>query len=441
MRDLPVGWRAEPLGAVADIRASNVDKHSRFGELPVRLCNYLDVYQEDYLGAEHLFVAGTATNAEVAKFGLRPGDVIVTKDSETPYDIGVAAVIESGPKNLVCGYHLAILRPISRLNPVWLAKQFASPQIKGYLAAQATGTTRYGLSNATLSNLRVPVPAREEQDGVVKVLQTADEAIRLTEELIAKLERLKQGLLHDLLTRGIDENGQLRDRKRHPEQFKASPLGWIPIDWEVKTLVDTAKPGKEGFDDGDWIETPYITSDGIRLVQTGNIGVGDFLDKPDRRRFISERSFRTLRCKWVNPGDILICRLADPIGRACVVPEVIGACVTAVDCTIYRPDPMTTDRRFALHWLNSNRSLAVAADVAGGSTRQRISRRNLGLLPFPQPGIDEQRRISAYLDALGAHVQQEATEVAKLKALRQGLAEDLLSGRIRVTKLLRGHAA
>jgi len=93
MRSLPSGWREEPLSAVADIRVSNVDKHLRPGEVRVRLCNYLDAYQEDYLDDAHDFTEGTATSDEITKFGLRGGDVVVTKDSETPFDIGVAAVI------------------------------------------------------------------------------------------------------------------------------------------------------------------------------------------------------------------------------------------------------------------------------------------------------------------------------------------------------------
>src|SRR5467141_159092 len=210
MPELPKGWREEPLGEVAAVRVSNVDKKSRPFEIPVRLCNYLDAYREDYLDESHPYMAATATPSELTRFGLRPGDVIVTKDSETPDDIGVAAVIEAAPDNLVCGYHLAIVRPTAQLNPVWLAKQFGTIRVRRYLAARATGSTRYGLSNATLGNVPMFVPLREEQDGIVEVLRTLDVAIRCNEQLTAKLHKLKQGLVHDLLTRGIDENSAVR---------------------------------------------------------------------------------------------------------------------------------------------------------------------------------------------------------------------------------------
>ncbi|MCA9605139.1 MAG: restriction endonuclease subunit S, partial [Myxococcales bacterium] len=186
-------------------------------------------------------------------------------------------------------------------------------------------------------------------------------------------------------------------------------------------------PGKTGFDDGDWIESPYITEIGIRLIQTGNIGTGQFLDKSDRARFISDQTFRVLNCKWVHPGDILICRLADPIGRACRVPAFVGDSITAVDCTIYRPDPDVVDPQFALHWLNSRWNLKKAEDIAGGSTRQRISRGNLGTLPVPTPPLPEQRRIAEILDTVDEAIQKTEEVIAKLKELKQGLLHDLLT--------------
>lgn len=197
--------------------------------------------------------------------------------------------------------------------------------------------------------------------------------------------------------------------------------------WQSVLLKGTALPGKEGFDDGDWIEAPYITDSGIRLLQTGNIGIGEFFDKTSNRKFISQRSFDELRCKWVNPGDVLICRLADPIGRACRVPDEVGPSVTAVDCTIYRTDPTVADSGFMLHKLNSRAQLAVAGDVAGGSTRQRISRGNLGALEFQLPPLPEQRRIAEILDTLDEAIRKTEQVIKKLQQMKQGLLHDLLT--------------
>ena len=200
-----------------------------------------------------------------------------------------------------------------------------------------------------------------------------------------------------------------------------------PSGWRYLQLVQTAYPGETGFNDGDWIEAPFITTSGIRLIQTGNVGLGEFLEKPETKKFISEGTFQILGCKWVHPGDILICRLADPIGRACVVPANVGNSITAVDCTIYRPLPEVADRRFMLHWLNSAQHLKAASDIAGGSTRQRISRSHLGALEVLLPPIPEQRRIAAVLDTVEEAITKTEVVIAKLKQVRAGLLHDLLT--------------
>lgn len=200
-----------------------------------------------------------------------------------------------------------------------------------------------------------------------------------------------------------------------------------PSGWSLAQLSSTALPGRDGFTDGDWIESPYITDSGIRLIQTGNIGVGEFLDKLTTKKFISKHSFRLLGCKWVRPGDLLICRMADPIGRACMVPNYVGDSITAVDCTIYRPSPDMANASYMLHRLNSAEQLRKAADIAGGSTRQRISRNNLGAMVVPLPPLPEQRRIAEILDTLDEAIRKTEKVIAKLQQMKQGLLHDLLT--------------
>jgi len=188
----PVLWHEETLSAAAEVRISSVDKHWRPGEIPVKLCNYLDAYENDYLEADHEFMDGTATHHELVSFGLRPGDVVVTKDSETPDDIGIAAVLDDAPPTLVCGYHLAIVRPRPSVNSVWLMKVFNSDRVRRHLAQRATGSTRYGLSRSALAGLPVPMPPRPEQDCAAEILRCLDQAIAGTERLLAKLELMKK---------------------------------------------------------------------------------------------------------------------------------------------------------------------------------------------------------------------------------------------------------
>ena len=145
------------------------------------------------------------------------------------------------------------------------------------------------------------------------------------------------------------------------------------------------------FCDGDWIESKDQSDSGIRLIQTGNVGIGDFLNKGERSRFISENTFARLNCTEVLEGDILISRLPDPIGRACIVPGNLGKSITAVDCTIIRlKDTMLPN--FLIAYTKTSVYMAQIDSFTTGSTRKRISRGNLGSIAVPVPEIELQRR-------------------------------------------------
>jgi len=223
----------------ADIRFSNVNKVSQPGETPVRLCNYIDVYNKDYICADMDFMHATATPSEIDRFGLQVGDVIITKDSETPDDIGIPAVVDSTAPDLICGYHLALIRPDQDLvDPTFLSKQLGHHRMARYFGQQANGTTRYGLSTSAIANALLDLPNLADQRSASTLIRLMDEALAKTEAVITKLKQVRSGLLHDLLSYGIDEQGRVRDPCAHPEQFKDSSLGTIPKIWNVRTLRD-----------------------------------------------------------------------------------------------------------------------------------------------------------------------------------------------------------
>jgi type I restriction enzyme S subunit len=163
--------------------------------------------------------------------------------------------------------------------------------------------------------------------------------------------------------------------------------------WKKILLKDAC----EVFADGDWIESKDQSTDGIRLIQTGNIGFGYFKDKEDKSRYISEETFFRLKCTEILPGDLLVSRLPDPVGKSCIIPEINSKMITGVDCTIIRPkDNLSSE--FLCYYQMSNQYLNDVQSGISGSTRQRISRKNLGLIEIPLPPLPEQQRIVAILD-------------------------------------------
>ena len=164
--------------------------------------------------------------------------------------------------------------------------------------------------------------------------------------------------------------------------------------WLTKTLGDVC----EVFADGDWVESKDQSSEGIRLIQTGNVGEGVFKDRVEKARYISEATFKRLRCTEIVEGDCLVSRLPDPVGRSCILPYTDGRMITAVDCTILRFNPKQLLPTFFNFYSQSDDYLTAVAKECTGTTRNRISRSNLGKTPIPAPPLAEQQRIVGLLD-------------------------------------------
>ena len=199
--------------------------------------------------------------------------------------------------------------------------------------------------------------------------------------------------------------------------YKPSGIPWLgelPDHWEPMKIQHLAESATNSFTDGDWIESPYITTEGIRLIQTGNIGVGSFVEKGFR--YISDVTFDELNCTEVNPGDILICRLGEPVARACAAPDLESRMITSVDvCIVKTRDNL--NQKFAIYAMSSHPYLTWVNSLVRGSTRDRISRSMLGKFAIPFPPPDEQASIVRFLDHADEQIQRYIAGKERLIAL------------------------
>jgi len=202
---IPGKWGLQHLEKCAEVLFSNVDKKMDEKENPVLLCNYTDVYYNDYISEKLDFMKATAKAAEIKKYSLKKGDVIITKDSETPDDIAVPAFVSEKLDNVLCGYHLALIRPDRKiLLGEYLSKLFQLQTYRYYFFTLANGVTRFGLTTqATLQSL-IPLPSITEQRKIATVLTTCDKEIDLLSQKLEALKQQKKGLMQKLLT------GQIR---------------------------------------------------------------------------------------------------------------------------------------------------------------------------------------------------------------------------------------
>ena len=193
-------WREVDLEAVANIIVSNVDKKSNDGEHPIRLCNYTDVYKCDTIDPSQDFMRATATPAQIKKFGLKAGDVVITKDSETADDIAMPTYVRETADDLVCGYHLAIVRPRFEIDGQFLKFFFELPHTRYYFGTRANGATRFGLTIGGIQGAKLKLPPLEEQRRIASVIVESEIEIAAISADIEKLRTEKKVLMQQLLT-------------------------------------------------------------------------------------------------------------------------------------------------------------------------------------------------------------------------------------------------
>lgn len=181
-------WKRVPLKSVASVIASSVDKKFYSGEPIVAICNYVHVYHNRFLDATLNYDKGSASKSEIERFQLKLGDIVITKDSEEASDIGVAACVIEEMEDLICGYHLAIIRPDrTKVDPTYLSALFSLHGTRKHFATQANGVTRFGLQIKTIEDLELSLPPLEEQQEIAKVILSGE---RISRSIVRNLAHL-----------------------------------------------------------------------------------------------------------------------------------------------------------------------------------------------------------------------------------------------------------
>lgn len=296
------------------------------------------------------------------------------------------------------------------------------------LRARSSGGGRGGLSKAILERIPLRLPSVREQAVISRILDTVDDEIVVTERLIAKLEHVKQGLLHDLLTRGIDDNDMLRDPIRQPSGFADTVLGQLPTAWRVIPLAECVKHNAP-ITYGIVQAGPHVVG-GIPYVRTGDMA-GDELRRDDLL-CTSQRVADAYKRSTVREGEI-VCAIRATVGKVLPVPaELDGANLTQGTARI-SPRP-SVHPGFLLWALRSQRVQRQFSLAVKGTTSAEITLAALRDLPIPVPcSPEEQQAIADRMSTVDVRISVERNSLDALVQLKQGLMDDLLTGRVRVT--------
>ncbi|MCH7377038.1 restriction endonuclease subunit S [Aeromonas sp. MR19] len=271
-----------------------------------------------------------------------------------------------------------------------------------------------------------------EQSMIAQVLDTLDTAIHQTEAIIAKLKAVKQGLLHDLLTRGIDANGELRPPQAEaPHRYKPSPLGWIPQEWDVVTLESVSKTVTSGS--RDWAR--FYADSGALFVRIGNLTREHINFRYESTMYVRPPRNADGQRTRLESGDILISITAD-LGIVGVVPDGLGEAYINQHIALVRPDLDAVNSRFVGHYLAGPIAQTYISKLNDAGAKAGLNLPTIRGLVTAKPLRTEQDLIATRLDEIDNRIQNATTESAKLRELKAGLMDDLLTGRVRVTPLL-----
>lgn len=430
LRDMPRGWRQARLKHLAAVMPSNVDKKTSDDEASVRLCNYVDVYYHEVVSPDLDFMSATATPGQVRKFSLRRDDVLLTKDSETADDIAVAAYVRDDMPDVVCGYHLALLRPhLKKCDGRFLAWAMRSATMRAQTEVAANGVTRFGLAQSALGSLRLAVVDVDGQRVIADFLDRETEKI---DGLVAKKQRLiellqekRSALISHVVTKGLDPDAPMKD----------SGIQWIgrvPEHWAVLRLKDLAESIQTGpfgtqLGAGDYVD------DGTPVINPAHI-IDDAL-RPDRTVGVGSDTAERLLHYALRSGDV-VCARRGQLGRCAVVRPECRGWIAGTGSLRVRPDSARAVPEYVQLLISQRGSRDWLQLQSVGSTMDNLNERILGQLPVVAPSAAEQRRLLEFLEPgtieTAALVDKARRSIRLLSERRSALITAAVTGQIDV---------
>ena len=415
--EVPEHWEVLRLRNAVAMRVSNVDKHVKEGEEPVRLCNYVDVYKNDHINQRINFMRATATPGEIKRFRLEEEDVLITKDSEAWNDIGVPALVTEPADDLISGYHLALLRPfVDKLTGSFLLRALQSKGLAYQFHVEARGVTRYGLSHTGIKAVWIPLPPLPEQDVIVRYLDHVDRRVRrlvrAKRKLIALLTEQKQAIIHRAVTRGLNPDVPCRESG-------VEWLGDVPEHWEVLRTKYVFREVDQRSTTGE--ETHLSMSQTLGLVPSELV-----------QSSLTSESY--IGGKLCEPDDMVLNRLKAHLGVFALANQ---AGVISPDYSVFRRRRGTNTRYYerVLRSPACRRELRIRAKgIVEGFWRLYTD--DFYDIRVPVPPVPEQDLIVAHCNRITADIDNAISrthhEIDLLIEYRTRLIADVVTGKLDV---------
>lgn len=416
---IPDHWEVKRLKHIAYAFPSNVDKKSVEGEESVRLCNYTDVYYNDQITSDLDFMRATATKAQIAKYSLKSGDVIITKDSETADDIGIATYVPADLPDVVCGYHLSMIRAKDSANGRYIKRLFDSNYVRANLEVSAQGLTRVGLGQYEVDNLTIPVPPVSEQQMIAAFLdcetKKIDTLIAKQEHLIELAQEKRQAIISHAVTKGLNPDVPMKDSG-------VEWLGMVPKHWEIWQSRRLFTQRKQKAEHGD----QQLTAS----QKYGVIPQAEFMELENQR--VMQVFTGSDILKHAEPNDFVISMRSFQGGI-----EWCGhrGCVSSAYVPLI-PSSNVEPRYFRFLFKSSTYIQALQSTSNLVRDGQALRFDNFAMVPLPKFSISEQKEIADFLDheisKLDVLTEKSLRNIELMREHRTALISAAVTGKIDV---------
>ena len=426
-----VDVRYGPLSAIADINPPT-QTSGLASDTPISFVPMADV-SNDGQWANHQ--TRPLQEVKAGHTSFREGDVLFakitpcTENGKGAHAVGLVNGLGFGSTE----FH--VLRPKHPGSARFIYHWCQSEVLRQKAAAVMTGSAgQQRVPAGFFDEFHIALLPLPEQRRIAEILDAADEAVRQMERVITKLKAVKAGLLHDLLTHGLDEHGHLRDPQAHLEQFKDSPLGRIPGVWEVTRLEavgSRSRPYVKTGPFGSILKGEHWVDEGIPVITIGSLGEGEFINS--ELLFITESKAQSLESYKVKAGDLVFSRVAD-VGRSVVISDDEDGWIMSSNLMRICLDHSMIVPDFAYYNLvHNSKALQQIRQFVNAGGRDIANTAVLNSLIFAWPPLEEQVRIVETAHIHDARVRAEEATLVKLRQVKHGLMDDLLTGRVRVS--------
>ena len=439
-------WPKVPLNEITDLTLSSVDKKSKANEKGVQLCNYMDVYSNSFISENLKFMEATATEREIANCSLFAGDVVITKDSEQHDDIGVPALVREDIPGLVCGYHLAILRPRSpAVDGAYLFYGLNDSGAQQQFHSYANGVTRFGLRKADIGLVEISLPPLPEQRRIADILGALDDKIELNRRMNETLEQMARALYKSWFVDFDPVRAKMDGRWRRgeplpglpaelydlfPDRLVRSEVGEIPDGWEVRELSDCMEVAR-----GLSYKGSGLTSEGIPMHNLNSVYEGGGYKDDGIKYYSGDFKERHITL----PNDVLVANTEQGhdrllIGFAAIVPKRFGE-RGLFSHHLYRVRPKEASELspdFICHILNTH---SIHHGISGYANGTTVNMLPVDALKLPSITIPPARLVAMFSGmAQTARLRQEQIilESRTLVSQRDALLPKLISGALRL---------